>query len=154
MKTRACEQPLASFPAPSSFLSSVLQAMVYCKLGGGLGMGLQYPSPAPHLFSSTSHWKAMFNFVWVFPLSQAVLLRQQREERRRARLVQVREQERVFAQRVRDEVRSKREAERRLLEEHLQVIIFLPFISVHFCVILSVSFRKSFEGGRNCSVAR
>lgn len=37
--------------------------------------------------------------------------------------MQVREQERVFAQRVRDEVRSKQEVERRLLEEHLKVII-------------------------------
>ena len=57
------------------------------------------------------------------PLSQAALLRQQHEKRRKERLVQVREQERVFAQRVRDEVRSKQEAERRLLEEHLKVII-------------------------------
>ena len=57
------------------------------------------------------------------PLSQAALLRQQFEKRRKERLVQVREQERVFAQRVRDEVRSKQEAERRLLEEHLKVII-------------------------------
>lgn len=56
-------------------------------------------------------------------LSQAVLLRQQCEKRRKERLVQVREQERVFAQRVRDEVRSKQEGERRLLEEHLKVII-------------------------------
>jgi len=56
-------------------------------------------------------------------LSQAALLRQQHEKRRKERLVQVREQERVFAQRVRDEVRSKQEAERRLLEEHLKVII-------------------------------
>lgn len=37
--------------------------------------------------------------------------------------MQVREQERVFAQMVRDEVKSKQEAERRLLEEHLKVII-------------------------------
>ena len=53
---------------------------------------------------------------------QAMLLHQQREERRKARLVQVREQERAFAQRVRDDVKIKREEEKRLLEEHLQVI--------------------------------
>lgn len=53
---------------------------------------------------------------------QAMLLHQQREERRKARLVQVRKQERAFAQRVRDEVKIKREEEKKLLEEHLQVI--------------------------------
>ena len=51
-----------------------------------------------------------------------MLLHQQREERRKARLVQVRKQERAFAQRVRDEVKIKREEEKKLLEEHLQVI--------------------------------
>ena len=53
---------------------------------------------------------------------QAMLLHQQREARRKARLVQVRKQERAFAQRVRDEVKIKREEEKKLLEEHLQVI--------------------------------
>lgn len=51
-----------------------------------------------------------------------MLLHQQREERRKARLVQVREQERAFARKMRDEVKIKREEEKKLLEEHLQVI--------------------------------
>ena len=49
------------------------------------------------------------------------LLRHHRDERRRARLVQVREQERLFARKVREEVKGKREEERRVLEQHLQV---------------------------------
>ena len=51
-----------------------------------------------------------------------MLLHQQREERRKARLVQVREQERAFARKMRDEVKIKREEEKKLLEEHLHVI--------------------------------
>ena len=51
-----------------------------------------------------------------------MLLHQQREERRKARLVQVREQERALARKMRDEVKIKREEEKKLLEEHLQVI--------------------------------
>ncbi len=54
-------------------------------------------------------------------MPQAALIRQKREERRKARMVQVREQERAFAKRVREDVREKREEERRLLEDHLQV---------------------------------
>lgn len=50
------------------------------------------------------------------------MLHQQREKRRKARLVQVREQERAFARKMRDEVKIKREEEKKLLEEHLQVI--------------------------------
>lgn len=50
------------------------------------------------------------------------MLHQQREERRKARLVQVREQERALARKMRDEVKIKREEEKKLLEEHLQVI--------------------------------
>ena len=66
--------------------------------------------------------KVQVCYGWIFFFFQAMLLHQQREERRKARLVQVRKQERAFAQRVRDEVKIKREEEKKLLEEHLQVI--------------------------------
>ena len=42
-------------------------------------------------------------------------------EGRLSRLLQVREQEKAFSQRVRGEVQERREEERRVLEEHLQV---------------------------------
>ena len=54
---------------------------------------------------------------------QAALLRQQREERRKARLLEVREQENNFAKKVRDNVKAKREEERRAVEEQLQAVI-------------------------------
>ena len=54
---------------------------------------------------------------------QAALLRQQREDRRKARLLEVREQERSFAKKVRDNVRTKKQEERRTMEEHLQAVL-------------------------------
>ena len=54
---------------------------------------------------------------------QAALLRQQREERRKARLLQVREQERSFAKKVRNNVRTKKQEERRAMEEHLEAVL-------------------------------
>lgn len=54
---------------------------------------------------------------------QAALLRQQREERRKARLLEVREQEKNFARKVRDNVKAKREEERRAVEEQLQAVL-------------------------------
>ena len=54
---------------------------------------------------------------------QAALLHQQREDRRKARLLEVREQERSFAKKVRDNVRTKKQEERRAMEEHLQAML-------------------------------
>lgn len=54
---------------------------------------------------------------------QAALLHQQREDRRRARLLEVREQERSFAKKVRDNVRTKKQEERRAMEEQLQAVL-------------------------------
>ena len=51
------------------------------------------------------------------------MLRQQREERRKARLLEVREQEKNFARKVRDNVKAKREEEKRAVEEHLQAVL-------------------------------
>lgn len=51
------------------------------------------------------------------------MLRQQKEERRKARLLQVREQEKSFAKKVRDNVKAKKEEERRTVEEHLQAVL-------------------------------
>lgn len=45
------------------------------------------------------------------------------EERRKARLVQVREQEKHFARQVRERVRDKRETERRVLKEHVNAAL-------------------------------
>ena len=56
-------------------------------------------------------------------LCQATLLRQQREERRKARLIQVREQEKTFAKRVRNSVKTKKQEERTAIEEHLQAVL-------------------------------
>ena len=56
-------------------------------------------------------------------LCQAALLRQQREERRKARLVQVREQEKTFAKKVRSNVKTKKQEEIRAIEEHLQAVL-------------------------------
>ena len=54
---------------------------------------------------------------------QAALLRQQREDRRRARLLEVREQERNFAKKIRVNVRTKKQEERRAMEEQLQAVL-------------------------------
>lgn len=51
------------------------------------------------------------------------MLSQQREERRKARIVQVRQQEKDFAKKVRDNVRTKKEEERRAIEERLQGVL-------------------------------
>ena len=55
----------------------------------------------------------------MFPLKAAVLQKQQ-EERRKARLLQVREQERGLAHTVRSGVQREREMERATLEAHLR----------------------------------
>jgi hypothetical protein len=54
------------------------------------------------------------------PNEEAAVLRSQREERRKARLVQVREQEKEAARRARDAEREKREREKRLLQDNIQ----------------------------------
>ena len=51
------------------------------------------------------------------------MLRQEREERRKARLLQVREQERSFAKAVRDNVKTKKQEERKAMAEHLQAVL-------------------------------
>lgn len=47
-------------------------------------------------------------------------MKQKQEEKRRARLVQVRQQERSFARKMCKDVQSKRDNERRLLDSHIQ----------------------------------
>lgn len=54
---------------------------------------------------------------------QAAALHRQREERRKARLLQVRKQEKAFAKSVREEVKTKKEAERRAIQEHLDAAL-------------------------------
>ncbi len=51
---------------------------------------------------------------------EVAILRRQQEERRKARLIQVREQDRGLARRVRDGVHSKKEKERCVLDIHYQ----------------------------------
>lgn len=51
---------------------------------------------------------------------QAAVLKQKKEKKRRARLLQVREQERGLARRMCQDVQSKRDDEKRLLDYHIQ----------------------------------
>ncbi len=53
-----------------------------------------------------------------------MFLRQsQLEERRKARLLQVREQEKILARQLREKVKMKREAERLVLKEHVDAAL-------------------------------
>ena len=47
----------------------------------------------------------------------------QMEERRKARLVQVREQEKSLARQLRERVKNKRESERKVLKEHVDAAL-------------------------------
>lgn len=62
--------------------------------------------------STVVHWK-------LSPNEEAERIRKENEQRRKTRLIQVRQQQRVFAKKLRDDVKKKREEERRLLLNHL-----------------------------------
>lgn len=74
------------------------------------------------IFNEWVRMVGFFKFIYNL-LYQAAMLRQQREDRRKARLLEVREQERSFAKKVRDNVRTKKREERRAMEEHLQAVL-------------------------------
>lgn len=54
---------------------------------------------------------------------KVAVLQKQQDERRKARLIQVREQDRGLARRVRQGVHGKRELEKCILESHLQAAL-------------------------------
>jgi len=58
-----------------------------------------------------------------YNILQANLRHSQTEARRKARLVQVREQERSLARQLRERVRNKRDSERRLLQQHVDTVL-------------------------------
>jgi hypothetical protein len=55
--------------------------------------------------------------MWVDP---AILINNEREKRRKLRIIQVREQEKEFARHVRENTQRKRQEEKRILEDHLK----------------------------------